>query len=219
MIDKKIQSVKQRYGIIGNSELLNHAIEVAIQVAPTDMSVLISGESGSGKESFSKIIHSLSKRKHGQFIAINCGAIPEGTIDSELFGHEKGSFTGANESRKGYFEVTDGGTIFLDEISEMPLSTQARLLRVLENGEFIKVGSSKTQKTNVRIIAASNLDLKKCILEKKFREDLYYRLNTVPISVPPLRDRDDDITLLFRKIASDFSLNSDDFLYLNFFSS
>ena len=205
MIDKKIQSVKQRYGIIGNSELLNHAIEVAIQVAPTDMSVLISGESGSGKESFSKIIHSLSKRKHGQFIAINCGAIPEGTIDSELFGHEKGSFTGANESRKGYFEVTDGGTIFLDEISEMPLSTQARLLRVLENGEFIKVGSSKTQKTNVRIIAASNLDLKKCIHEKKFREDLYYRLNTVPISVPPLRDRDDDITLLFRKFASDFS--------------
>ena len=205
MIDKKIQSVKQRYGIIGNSELLDHAIEVAIQVAPTNMSVLISGESGSGKESFSKIIHSLSKRKHGQFIAINCGAIPEGTIDSELFGHEKGSFTGANESRKGYFEVTDGGTIFLDEISEMPLSTQARLLRVLENGEFIKVGSSKTQKTNVRIIAASNLDLKKCILEKKFREDLYYRLNTVPISVPPLRDRDDDITLLFRKFASDFS--------------
>ena len=205
MIDKKIQSVKQKYGIIGNSELLNHAIEVAIQVAPTDMSVLISGESGSGKESFSKIIHSLSKRKHGQFIAINCGAIPEGTIDSELFGHEKGSFTGANESRKGYFEVTDGGTIFLDEISEMPLSTQARLLRVLENGEFIKVGSSKTQKTNVRIIAASNLDLKKCIHEKKFREDLYYRLNTVPISVPPLRDRDDDITLLFRKFASDFS--------------
>ena len=205
MIDKKIQSVKQKYGIIGNSELLNYAIEVAIQVAPTDMSVLISGESGSGKESFSKIIHSLSKRKHGQFIAINCGAIPEGTIDSELFGHEKGSFTGANESRKGYFEVTDGGTIFLDEISEMPLSTQARLLRVLENGEFIKVGSSKTQKTNVRIIAASNLNLKKCILEKKFREDLYYRLNTVPISVPPLRDRDADITLLFRKFASDFA--------------
>ncbi len=205
MIDKKIQSVKQRYGIIGNSELLNHAIEVAIQVAPTDMGVLISGESGSGKESFSKIIHSLSKRKHGQFIAINCGAIPEGTIDSELFGHEKGSFTGANESRKGYFEVTDGGTIFLDEISEMPLSTQARLLRVLENGEFIKVGSSKPQKTNVRVIAASNLDLKACIVEKKFREDLYYRLNTVPISVPPLRKREKDITLLFRKFASDFS--------------
>ena len=205
MIDKKIQSVKQRYGIIGNSELLNHAIEVAIQVAPTDMGVLISGESGSGKESFSKIIHSLSKRKHGQFIAINCGAIPEGTIDSELFGHEKGSFTGANESRKGYFEVTDGGTIFLDEISEMPLSTQARLLRVLENGEFIKVGSSKPQKTNVRVIAASNLDLKACIIEKKFREDLYYRLNTVPISVPPLRKREKDITLLFRKFASDFS--------------
>ena len=205
MIDKKIQSVKQRYGIIGNSELLNHAIEVAIQVAPTDMGVLISGESGSGKESFSKIIHSLSKRKHGQFIAINCGAIPEGTIDSELFGHEKGSFTGANESRKGYFEVTDGGTIFLDEISEMPLSTQARLLRVLENGEFIKVGSSKPQKTNVRVIAASNLDLKACIIEKKFREDLYYRLNTVPISVPPLRKRENDVTLLFRKFASDFS--------------
>ena len=205
MIDKKIQSVKQRYGIIGNSELLNYAIEVAIQVAPTDMGVLISGESGSGKESFSKIIHSLSKRKHGQFIAINCGAIPEGTIDSELFGHEKGSFTGANESRKGYFEVTDGGTIFLDEISEMPLSTQARLLRVLENGEFIKVGSSKPQKTNVRVIAASNLDLKACIIEKKFREDLYYRLNTVPISVPPLRKRENDVTLLFRKFASDFS--------------
>ena len=205
MIDKKIQSVKQKYGIIGNSELLNYAIEVAIQVAPTDMGVLISGESGSGKESFSKIIHALSKRKHGQFIAINCGAIPEGTIDSELFGHEKGSFTGANESRKGYFEVTDGGTIFLDEISEMPLSTQARLLRVLENGEFIKVGSSKPQKTNVRIIAASNLDLKASIIEKKFREDLYYRLNTVPISVPPLRKREKDITLLFRKFASDFS--------------
>ena len=205
MIDKKIQSVKQKYGIIGNSELLNYAIEVAIQVAPTDMGVLISGESGSGKESFSKIIHALSKRKHGQFIAINCGAIPEGTIDSELFGHEKGSFTGANESRKGYFEVTDGGTIFLDEISEMPLSTQARLLRVLENGEFIKVGSSKPQKTNVRIIAASNLDLKASIIKKKFREDLYYRLNTVPISVPPLRKREKDITLLFRKFASDFS--------------
>ena len=205
MIDKKIQSVKQKYGIIGNSELLNYAIEVAIQVAPTDMGVLISGESGSGKESFSKIIHALSKRKHGQFIAINCGAIPEGTIDSELFGHEKGSFTGANESRKGYFEVTDGGTIFLDEISEMPLSTQARLLRVLENGEFIKVGSSKPQKTNVRIIAASNLYLKASIIEKKFREDLYYRLNTVPISVPPLRKREKDITLLFRKFASDFS--------------
>jgi len=205
MIDKKIQTIKQRYGIIGNSELLNYAIEVAIQVATTDMSVLISGESGSGKESFSKIIHSLSKRKHGQFIAINCGAIPEGTIDSELFGHEKGSFTGANESRKGYFEVSDGGTIFLDEISEMPLSTQARLLRILENGEFIKVGSSKPQKSNVRIIAASNMDLKTCILEKKFREDLYYRLNTVPISVPPLRKRENDITLLFRKFASDFS--------------
>ena len=205
MIDKKIQSVKQKYGIIGNSELLNYAIEVAIQVAPTDMGVLISGESGSGKESFSKIIHALSKRKHGQFIAINCGAIPEGTIDSELFGHEKGSFTGANESRKGYFEVTDGGTIFLDEISEMPLSTQARLLRVLENGEFIKVGSSKPQKTNVRIIAASNLDLKASIIEKKFREDLYYRLNTISIQLPPLRKRGDDVYLLFRKFAADFA--------------
>ena len=207
MIDKKIQSIKQRFGIIGNSELLNRAIEVAIQVAPTDMSVLISGESGSGKESFSKIIHSLSSRKHGQFIAINCGAIPEGTIDSELFGHKKGSFTGANDSRKGYFEVTDGGTIFLDEISEMPLSTQARLLRVLENGEFIKVGSSKPQKTNVRIIAATNLDLIRSVESKKFREDLYYRLNTVPIIVPSLRKRGEDINLLFRKFSSDFSDN------------
>ncbi len=201
----KIKSVKQKYGIVGNSDPLNHAIQVAIQVAPTDMTVLINGESGSGKESFSKIIHSMSKRKHGEFIAVNCGAIPEGTIDSELFGHEKGSFTGANESRKGYFEVTDGGTIFLDEIGEMPLSTQSRLLRILENGEFIKVGSSKVQKTDVRIIAATNVKLKEAVEKRKFREDLYYRLNTVPIIVPPLRDRGEDISLLFRKFASDFS--------------
>ena len=204
MLDK-IKSVKQKYGIVGNSDPLNHAIQVAIQVAPTDMTVLINGESGSGKESFSKIIHSMSKRKHGEFIAVNCGAIPEGTIDSELFGHEKGSFTGANESRKGYFEVTDGGTIFLDEIGEMPLPTQSRLLRILENGEFIKVGSSKVQKTDVRIIAATNVKLKEAVEKRKFREDLYYRLNTVPIIVPPLRDRGDDISLLFRKFASDFS--------------
>ena len=204
MLDK-IKSIKQKFGIVGNSNSLNHAIQVATQVAPTDMTVMITGESGTGKESFSKIIHSMSKRKHGQFIAVNCGAIPEGTIDSELFGHEKGSFTGANESRKGYFEVTDGGTIFLDEIGEMPLSTQSRLLRILENGEFIKVGSSKVQKTNVRIIAATNVKLKEAVDKRKFREDLYYRLNTVPIIVPPLRDRGEDITLLFRKFASDFS--------------
>ena len=202
---EKVKSVKLKFGIVGNSDALNHAIQVAIQVAPTDMSVLINGESGTGKESFSKIIHSMSKRKHGQFIAVNCGAIPEGTIDSELFGHEKGSFTGANESRKGYFEVTDGGTIFLDEIGEMPLSTQSRLLRILENGEFIKVGSSKVQKTNVRIIAATNVKLKDAVEKRKFREDLYYRLNTVPIIVPPLRERGDDISLLFRKFSSDFS--------------
>jgi len=205
MIENKIKTAKQKFGIVGNSTLLNHAIEVAIQVAPTDMSVLISGESGSGKESFSKIIHSMSKRKHGQFIAVNCGAIPEGTIDSELFGHEKGSFTGANESRKGYFEVTNNGTIFLDEIGEMPLSTQSRLLRIIENGEFIKVGSSKVLKTDVRIIAATNIKLEEAVKNKKFREDLYYRLNTVPITVPPLRERGEDITLLFRKFASDFS--------------
>ena len=204
MLDK-IKSIKQKFGIVGNSNSLNHAIQVATQVAPTDMTVLITGESGTGKESFSKIIHSLSKRKHGQFIAVNCGAIPEGTIDSELFGHEKGSFTGANESRKGYFEVTDGGTIFLDEIGEMPLSTQSRLLRILENGEFIKVGSSKVQKTDVRIIAATNVKLKEAVDKRKFREDLYYRLNTVPIIVPPLRDRGEDISLLFRKFASDLS--------------
>ena len=202
---EKVKSVKQKFGIVGNSTTLNHAIQVAIQVAPTDMTVLINGESGSGKESFSKIIHSMSLRKHGQFIAVNCGAIPEGTIDSELFGHEKGSFTGANESRKGYFEVTNKGTIFLDEIGEMPLSTQSRLLRILENGEFIKVGSSKVQKTDVRIIAATNVNLHDAVKRKKFREDLYYRLNTVPITVPPLRDREDDISLLFRKFSSDFS--------------
>ncbi|RIW13141.1 sigma-54-dependent Fis family transcriptional regulator [Algoriphagus lacus] len=201
----EIQSVKQRFGIIGNSPLLNHAIQVAMQAAPTDMTVLITGESGSGKESFSKIIHSLSLRKHGKFIAINCGAIPEGTIDSELFGHEKGSFTGAHEARKGYFEVTDGGSIFLDEIGEMPLGTQARLLRVLENGEFIKVGSSKVQKTNVRVITATNVNLLKAVEKGKFREDLYYRLNTVPIYVPPLRERGEDIVLLFRKFTGDFS--------------
>ncbi|WP_339864084.1 sigma-54 dependent transcriptional regulator [uncultured Algoriphagus sp.] len=201
----EIQSVKQRFGIIGNSPLLNHAIQVAMQAAPTDMTVLITGESGSGKESFSKIIHSLSVRKHGKFIAINCGAIPEGTIDSELFGHEKGSFTGAHEARKGYFEVTDGGSIFLDEIGEMPLGTQARLLRVLENGEFIKVGSSKVLKTNVRVITATNVKLLKAVEKGKFREDLYYRLNTVPIFVPPLRERGEDVVLLFRKFTSDFS--------------
>lgn len=200
-----IQSVKLRFGIIGNSPLLNHAVRVAMQVAPTDMSVLITGESGSGKESFSKIIHFTSPRKHGQFIAINCGSIPEGTIDSELFGHEKGSFTGAHESRKGYFEVTNGGTIFLDEIGEMPLGTQARLLRVLENGEFIKVGSSKVQKTDVRVVAATNINLMKNVEEGKFREDLYYRLSTVPIFVPPLRERGKDIELLFRKFATDFA--------------
>ena len=202
---EKIKTIKQKFGIVGNSTPLNHAIEVAVQVAPTDMTVLITGESGTGKESFSKIIHSISKRKHGQFIAVNCGAIPEGTIDSELFGHEKGSFTGANESRKGYFEVTDKGTIFLDEIGEMPLSTQSRLLRILENGEFMKVGSSKVQKTDVRIIAATNVNLEDAVRNKKFREDLFYRLNTVPIIVPPLREREEDISLLFRKFASDFS--------------
>lgn len=198
-------NLKARFGIIGNSPNLLRAISVAEQVAPTDMTVLITGESGSGKESFSKIIHQLSKRKHGQFIAVNCGAIPEGTIDSELFGHEKGSFTGAIDSRKGYFEVTDGGTIFLDEIAEMPLSTQARLLRILENGEFYRVGSSKVQKTNVRVVAATNLNLQEAIEKGKFREDLFYRLSTVPIYVPPLRERGDDIELLFRKFTTDFS--------------
>ncbi len=204
-IETEIQNIKQRFGIIGNATLLNHAVHVAMQVAPTDMSVLITGESGSGKESFSKIIHNLSHRKHGQFIAINCGSIPEGTIDSELFGHEKGSFTGAHEARKGYFEVTHGGTIFLDEIGEMPLSTQARLLRVLEYGEFIKVGSSKVLKTDVRVVAATNVNLLNKVSEGRFREDLYYRLNSVPIFVPPLRERGKDVELLFRKFATDFA--------------
>lgn len=205
MNNQEIQSVKQRFGIIGNAPGLNYAINVAMQVAATDLTVLITGESGSGKESFSKIIHSLSARKHGQFIAINCGAIPEGTIDSELFGHEKGSFTGAVDSRKGYFETTNGGTIFLDEIGEMPLGTQARLLRVLENGEFIRVGSSKTQKTDVRVVAATNVNLMDAVEKGQFREDLYYRLNTVPIYVPPLRERGVDIELLFRKFTTDFA--------------
>lgn len=203
--DQEIVSIKQRFGIIGNSSNLLHALRVAIQVGPTEMSVLITGESGVGKESFSKILHSLSHRKHGQFIAINCGAIPEGTIDSELFGHEKGSFTGAHDQRKGYFEVTNGGTIFLDEIGEMPLGTQARLLRVLENGEFIKVGSSKVQKTDVRVIAATNVNLADAVAKGKFREDLFYRLSTVPIYVPALRERGEDVILLFRKFASDLS--------------
>ncbi len=200
----EIQSIKNRFGIIGNAPGLNYAINVAVQVAATDLTVLITGESGSGKESFSKIIHNLSARKHGPFIAINCGAIPEGTIDSELFGHEKGSFTGALDARKGYFETTSGGTIFLDEIGEMPIGTQARLLRVLENGEFIKVGSSKVMKTNVRVVAATNLNLLDAVNRGKFREDLYYRLNTVPIFVPPLRERGEDIFLLFRKFTNDF---------------
>ena len=199
------QSIKQRFGIIGNSPLLNRAIDTASQVAPTDMSVLITGESGSGKEVFSHIIHQLSTRKHGSFIAVNCGAIPEGTIDSELFGHEKGSFTGAHEARKGYFEVANGGTIFLDEVAELPLGTQARLLRILESGEYLRVGSSKVQKTDVRIIAATNVDVYESVRKGKFREDLYYRLNTVPLRIPPLRERKDDIYLLFRKFVSDFS--------------
>ncbi|MDR1980685.1 MAG: sigma-54 dependent transcriptional regulator [Tannerellaceae bacterium] len=203
MIKTDIQQIKQRYGIIGNNPALNRAIDVALQVAPTDMSVLITGESGVGKETFPQIIHQNSSRKHGQYIAVNCGAIPEGTIDSELFGHEKGSFTGALADRKGYFEVADGGTVFLDEVGELPVPTQARLLRVLETGEFIKVGSSKVLKTNVRIVAATNVNLDRAVAEGKFREDLYYRLNTVPIEVPPLRNRADDIILLFRKFASD----------------
>lgn len=198
-----IQSVKQRFGIIGNSPLLNRAIDIAIQVAPTDISVLITGESGTGKEVFPKIIHQLGKRKHGNYIAVNCGAIPEGTIDSELFGHEKGSFTGAHDSRKGYFEVADGGTIFLDEVAELPLSTQVRLLRILETGEYLRVGSSKALKTDVRIVAATNVNLPQAIKDGKFREDLYYRLNTVPIIMPPLRERKEDIVLLFKKFAND----------------
>lgn len=199
------QLIKNRFGIIGNSPALNHALNVAVQVANTDLSVLINGESGVGKEVFSQIIHSLSARKHNAFIAVNCGAIPEGTIDSELFGHEKGSFTGAVDSRKGYFETVNGGTIFLDEIGEMPLGTQARLLRVLETGEYIRVGSSKVQKTDVRVIAATNKDLLEFTNKGRFREDLYYRLNTVPIRVPALRDRQEDILLLFRKFATDFA--------------
>lgn len=200
-----VQSIKQRFEIIGNDPKLNRAIEKAIQVAPTDISVLVVGESGVGKESIPKIIHTLSHRKHGKYIAVNCGAIPEGTIDSELFGHEKGSFTGATGTREGYFEVADGGTIFLDEVGELPLTTQVRLLRVLENGEFIKVGSSQVQKTNVRIVAATNVNLFDAIEKGKFREDLYYRLSTVDIALPPLRDRKDDIHLLFRKFAADFA--------------
>ncbi|MBE7639577.1 MULTISPECIES: sigma-54 interaction domain-containing protein [Salegentibacter] len=203
---ESIQAVKQRFGIIGDDQRLNRAIEKAIQVAPTDISVLVTGESGVGKESIPKIIHSLSHRKHGKYIAVNCGAIPEGTIDSELFGHEKGAFTGATQTRSGYFEVADGGTIFLDEVGELPLPTQVRLLRVLENGEFIKVGSSKVQKSDVRIIAATNINMQESIKKERFREDLYYRLSTVEIKLPPLRDRKDDIHLLFRKFASDFAL-------------
>ncbi len=199
------QAIKNRFGIIGSSPALNYALNVATQVANTDLSVLINGESGVGKEVFSQIIHALSARKHNPFIAVNCGAIPEGTIDSELFGHEKGSFTGAVDSRKGYFETVNGGTIFLDEIGEMPLGTQARLLRVLEAGEYIRVGSSKVQKTDVRVIAATNKDLLESTHNGRFREDLYYRLNTVPIRVPPLRDRKEDIFLLFRKFAVDFA--------------
>lgn len=203
---ESIQSIKQRFEIIGNDSGLNRAIEKAIQVAPTDISVLVTGESGVGKESIPKIIHSLSHRKHNKYIAVNCGAIPEGTIDSELFGHEKGAFTGATQTRSGYFEVADGGTIFLDEVGELPLPTQVRLLRVLENGEFLKVGSSKVQKTNVRIVAATNVNMFEAIKKEKFREDLYYRLSTVEIHLPPLRERKDDIHLLFRKFASDFAL-------------
>lgn len=203
---ESIQAIKQRFGIIGNDPALNRAIEKAIQVAPTDISVLVTGESGVGKESVPKIIHQLSHRKHGKYIAINCGAIPEGTIDSELFGHEKGAFTGATQTRSGYFEVADGGTIFLDEVGELPLTTQVRLLRVLENGEFIKVGSSKVQKTNVRIVAATNMDMFDAIKKEKFREDLYYRLSTIDIHLPALRLRKEDIHLLFRKFASDFAL-------------
>jgi len=203
---ESIQAIKQRFGIIGNDPKLNRAIEKAIQVAPTDISVLVTGESGVGKESIPKIIHQLSHRKHGKYIAVNCGAIPEGTIDSELFGHEKGAFTGATSTRSGYFEVADGGTIFLDEVGELPLTTQVRLLRVLEGGEFIKVGSSKVQKTDVRIVAATNVNMFEAIKKEKFREDLYYRLSTIDINLPPLRDRKDDIHLLFRKFASDFAL-------------
>ena len=202
---EQLQSIKQRFGIIGSNNQLNIALQKAIRVAPTDISVLVTGESGVGKEAIPKIIHSLSHRKHAKYIAVNCGAIPEGTIDSELFGHEKGSFTGATQTRSGYFEVADGGTIFLDEVGELPLTTQVRLLRVLENGEFLKVGSSHVQKTNVRIVAATNINMMEAIRNGKFREDLYYRLSTVEIHLPPLRDREEDIHLLFRKFASDFA--------------
>lgn len=205
MVKSDIQNIKLRFGIIGNTEALNRAIDIAMQVAPTDLSVLVTGESGVGKESFPQIIHQFSRRKHGPYIAVNCGAIPEGTIDSELFGHEKGAFTGAISDRNGYFAEANGGTIFLDEVGELPLSTQARLLRVLESGEYIKVGSSKVQKTDVRIVAATNVNFAEAIAEGRFREDLYYRLNTVPIKVPPLRERPDDIALLFRKFAADFA--------------
>ncbi|MDA3911925.1 MAG: sigma-54 dependent transcriptional regulator [Bacteroidales bacterium] len=201
----EIQTVKQRFGITGNSDGLNRAIDLAMQVAPTDLSVLVTGESGVGKENIPRIIHQNSHRKHGEYIAVNCGAIPEGTIDSELFGHEKGSFTGATDNRKGYFEVANSGTIFLDEVAELPLSTQVRLLRVLESGEFMRVGSSKVQKTDVRVVAATNVNILDAIANNKFREDLYYRLNTVPISIPPLRNRQEDIYLLFRKFSIDFS--------------
>src|SRR3989338_7504846 len=200
-----VQQIKQRFGIIGNAPLLNRALEVAIQVAPTDITVLVTGESGTGKEIIPQVIHQLSSRKHGEYIAVNCGAIPEGTIDSELFGHEKGSFTGATGSRKGYFEEADGGTIFLDEVAELPMQTQVRLLRVLETGEFIRVGSSKVIKTNVRVVAATNENMQRAISSGKFREDLFYRLSTVPIPLPPLRKRHEDIHLIFRKFASDFA--------------
>jgi DNA-binding NtrC family response regulator len=203
---QEIMSVKQRYGIIGNSEAMNRAISVALRVAATDLSVLVTGESGVGKEFFPKIIHDNSARKHSKYIAVNCGAIPEGTIDSELFGHEKGAYTGATEARKGYFEEADGGTIFLDEVGELPLSTQVRLLRVLQTGEYIRVGSARMSKTNVRVVAATNNDLQKAIDEGRFREDLYFRLNTVPIAVPPLRERKEDIPLLFRKFAADVAV-------------
>ncbi len=205
MVKAEIQNIKLRFGIIGNAEGLNRAIDIAMQVAPTDLSVLITGESGVGKESFPQIVHLFSRRKHGKYIAVNCGAIPEGTIDSELFGHEKGAFTGAIGDRNGYFAEANGGTIFLDEVGELPLATQARLLRVLESGEYIKVGSSKVQKTDVRIVAATNVNLTQAIAEGRFREDLFYRLNTVPIKIPPLRERGNDIALLFRKFASDFA--------------